>query len=374
MNLPFYYKVGDKKIANQLEAIQTFHKTKEEFVFCLFEEQYDKIDWTVEPTESWAELSRQRAQQIRDKYKKVKLHFSAGSDSTHVLRSFLDNKIFLDELVVIDYTYNPLRHYECQNLIIPAMQRICAENPGMKYSVIQIDRDFYEDWFKQPDWLEQQGRWSGQLTFSPNDWTAFVQRCDRDQILGTDVCHIRALEKPRLVIEDGKWYFRPLDKQVEHQNPTFGQQELFHFAPDFPKLFVKQCWMLINYIEEKMPNIGPHNLSMFYDSHGPYYDKFVEATGRGKPYIYVLGNGRNKYTNLTGWPHNKMRDYAAGENWESYKRYKLMMDEFAKKSPEMFNKGDPYYGFVGVHGNKRFIKEYTPRASDTQRASPIIFL
>ena len=63
------------------------------------ESVFSSYDWTVEPNESIADLYRQRAQQLRDKYDYIVLMFSGGADSTTVLRSFLDNDIKLDEAV-----------------------------------------------------------------------------------------------------------------------------------------------------------------------------------------------------------------------------------------------------------------------------------
>lgn len=374
-DLAFYYKIGDTVVTSQLEANKLFHQTKQEFKFCLFEDQFNSVDWTKEPAGTWDEWSKQRALQLRHKYKKIKIHFTAGSDSSHVLRTFLDNNIFVDEIVIIDSVYNPHRHYEVENLILPLVKKLCLEHIGMKYSVVKVDKNFYDNWFKNSDWLEAKNQFAGSLLFTPNNWGLYVNEADKDSVFGKDVCHILGMEKPRLTIENGKWYFQPLDKMHEHLNPAAKQIEYFYYAPDMPEYYVKQCWIMINYVEEKMSGIiNESNLSIFYNAHGPYYDDFVKACGRGKPYIYVLGNGKNKYRDVLGWPHNKMREYARNENWSSINTYTEMMDYFKKNYSYMFNNDDPYYGFVGVWGDKKFIKDFTSGTPVNQRKTPIILL
>jgi len=63
------------------------------------------VDWTKEPKESFKELCRQRAEQIRDTYDYVIVYFSGGSDSTTVMNAFLDNGIKIDEVVTIRYKF-----------------------------------------------------------------------------------------------------------------------------------------------------------------------------------------------------------------------------------------------------------------------------
>jgi len=41
-----------------------------------------------------------RARQLREKYDYLVLYFSGGADSTNILKTFIDNNIFLDEIVM----------------------------------------------------------------------------------------------------------------------------------------------------------------------------------------------------------------------------------------------------------------------------------
>lgn len=58
----------------------------------------DRIDWTVEPEATLAELYQQRARELRERYDYLILLYSGGADSTQVLRTFLNVGAFLDEV------------------------------------------------------------------------------------------------------------------------------------------------------------------------------------------------------------------------------------------------------------------------------------
>ena len=61
---------------------------------------FDNYDWTVEPTESWDEICKQRAQQIRDEYDYIAISYGGGSDCHHILETFLRNNIKFDEIII----------------------------------------------------------------------------------------------------------------------------------------------------------------------------------------------------------------------------------------------------------------------------------
>jgi hypothetical protein len=95
-----YWLVGDKKVYNQIEANKlAFVEGGPSYRLVFLEKEYDTLDWVTEPNEEWEKLCIQRAIQLRQKYKKLKLCFSAGRDSGHVWRIFEKAGIPIDELV-----------------------------------------------------------------------------------------------------------------------------------------------------------------------------------------------------------------------------------------------------------------------------------
>ena len=94
-----YYTVGQEKIHHKPIALMRATETNQFPEWHFNRTQLDAQVWDVEPSASLQELYRIRAQQIRDKYDYIRLEFSGGADSTVVLYSFLNNGIFVDEIV-----------------------------------------------------------------------------------------------------------------------------------------------------------------------------------------------------------------------------------------------------------------------------------
>ena len=93
-----YYTVGNQIYLNKTEAIYKSTETKQLAKWNFHEDVYGKIDWTIRPQGNLRDLYRERAQQIRDRYDYVVVHFSGGMDSWTVLNSFLSNGIHVDEV------------------------------------------------------------------------------------------------------------------------------------------------------------------------------------------------------------------------------------------------------------------------------------
>ena len=111
------YKVGDNEYHNKLHAIQdniasanpvTFHAPKE----------YSSFDFSQEPAETLNELLTEHAKHIRDSHNKVRLYYSGGCDSDLVLRTFVENKIHIDEIICLKCGI-PSADFEIDNHAIP---------------------------------------------------------------------------------------------------------------------------------------------------------------------------------------------------------------------------------------------------------------
>ena len=107
---PFYWTVFDHETAQSTrfnfkhDAI-VYRKLLPHatLYFHWYEQEFARLNVSIEPPDSHAELCRQRAQELRDSYNYIRLSFSGGADSLTALHSFVDNNIHLDEIVVVDY-------------------------------------------------------------------------------------------------------------------------------------------------------------------------------------------------------------------------------------------------------------------------------
>ena len=96
-----YYRVGGKTYTSKFEALLIASNTNQKITFHYYDEVWDYTINSFNPDNiNLLEMYKERAQQIRDKYDYLVLHFSGGSDSVTALQAFIHNGIKLDEVYV----------------------------------------------------------------------------------------------------------------------------------------------------------------------------------------------------------------------------------------------------------------------------------
>ena len=94
------YKVGDKLIRNTFIAHYESYKSGKPVTFHVNEELYDQFDWTKEPEQSMEQLMDSHAINLRNKYDKIILGWSGGTDSQTIYNVFKRNNLHIDEIFV----------------------------------------------------------------------------------------------------------------------------------------------------------------------------------------------------------------------------------------------------------------------------------
>jgi hypothetical protein len=112
-----HWVVNGVKTSSQIDAWRTAVQANTVPSFYFYEEEYDKLDWTQEPTATWDQLCLDRCMQLRTTYKKLSLFYSAGRDSHHVLRCFYHFNIPLDEIVLLNLKTSPIHCPEFVNKV-----------------------------------------------------------------------------------------------------------------------------------------------------------------------------------------------------------------------------------------------------------------
>ena len=96
-----YFTVGPYNTYSKLEAIEISAKTGQDLQWHFNDESYGHFDWTEEPPGDLLFWYAERARQLRETYDYLVLMYSGGADSHNVLRAFIDNNIFIDEIVQV---------------------------------------------------------------------------------------------------------------------------------------------------------------------------------------------------------------------------------------------------------------------------------
>lgn len=326
-NNRIHWIVGDKRIDNQLEAYQAALRDKKvESRICFKEEDFDKIDWTQEPSKSWDELCLEHAIRIRQKWKKIKLFFSGGRESGHIFRVFEQANIPIDELIIPYTPYSPLRVDEHFNHILPLAKELCRRNPGMTIREVVQDKEWFEKIYKNSDWLTTKNK-QFSLMFLPRKWDEQVKN-DPDYDSG-NCGYIFGFEKPSIKLIDGFFYSQITNSYIQWAaDHTMPGVECFYWSTE---IYVKQCWMLVNHFEKKYKGATSNFVDMYQRIKSPYYyDELCRVLGRGEAMSWALGNGQARVLSNNHWSVQHLLKIAKEEKWKSLNEYKSMLQDLRK--------------------------------------------
>ena len=95
-----HWIVNGERTSSQFDAWRAASKLGTMPHFYFYETEFDALDWTKEPTETWDQLLDRRAQQIAAKGKPIVLNFSGGTDSYTIYKVFERNNIHIDEIII----------------------------------------------------------------------------------------------------------------------------------------------------------------------------------------------------------------------------------------------------------------------------------
>jgi len=265
---------------------------------------YSKIDWSVEPEIGLEQLYINRAKQLRDKYDYLILAFSGGSDSTEILRTFLDNDIFIDEIQTVNhqklfdsvsegykklYKSFAIYHSEYKINALPLLKEVAIRSPNTKITVIDASDFLIDETINM------------KFTIFGHDGTAASTRSivtkDPKTIFrsqhkyneknlnkeGLKVAYIEGIEKPAVTIKGKKMYFsfsdhgyqstRYINKEIANNMYNI---EAFFWSADAPLIPIKQ-----SHIIKKVLETDKDIAELYFGSSGR-----VDKHRLMNPYIY----------------------------------------------------------------------------------------
>ena len=256
-----WYEVKGTKYSNKYHALEqcgpgewpkwNFH-----------DEEYSKEPWHTEPAEDLYELYRQRAMQLRLKYQNVILYYSGGIDSHAILNTFIDAKIPLDGIIVSgSFSLNEDLTQGCnqeqQRVAKPYLDSLVAQGL-ITCPIHYLDTVDFHKKFEDENWVYACGQALTPQVYSYNFFwqDPWIQKF----LLQGTTCFIRGIDKPRVILENGKWYASFLDVYIMSGTPTgelskkqdWDIQEYFFWTPEFTKIVNKQAHTLINWFEANL--------------------------------------------------------------------------------------------------------------------------
>ena len=101
MIAPIYYQVNGEIIFNEMLARYREFTTGKPIEFICHDQENDLLDWRQEPPETLDQLMIQHAYNLRNKYERIVMSWSGGTDSHTVYNIFVQNNIHIDEIIVM---------------------------------------------------------------------------------------------------------------------------------------------------------------------------------------------------------------------------------------------------------------------------------
>lgn len=260
-----FYLVGWKKFYNKTLALIESNKTGYDILWVFNDEVYSAFDWSLPIEESLWSIYKRRAQQLREKYDYLMLYFSGGADSATILRTFVENNIFVDEIVM--QLPEPVRqsfdrndtsegnfYAELEYSAVPYLNKIKNKlDPRTKIR--------YQDFAKPGLELLKKDNWFEIVPLCTNITISGVfrqiaQNSDNHILTinesGKSIAQILGIDKP-LVYFDGKDYYSyfmdtstyhyvsPIDFNESDLSKIQYHTEFFYWSPDCPELVIKQA-------------------------------------------------------------------------------------------------------------------------------------
>jgi hypothetical protein len=321
-----YYKTDSQSFTNAYKFWEHINTSDESFHFYLYDEEFDKADWTTEPTESFDDLCSKRAKMIREKYDYVRIWYSAGRDSHHILTTFLKNNLRVDELIIMDWSI--MKRFESDAIIAyeTALKTFSEYNQSLPMiSVLKPTKDDFDQYFCK-DWYFKYGGYGCNMNFNLNHYPSIIEANIQGLGLRKNHCEVFGFEKCKIHYENG-FYFQMNDKNFNQGLGNADNLEWFYLTGDMPELAIKQCHLLVNYMEDKqISNI--YTIKSFQEN-SVNYDQFANVLNRGPMISNQTGGGVNKTFGLYPNLYKEIWNIAFTENWEAKTNYLEMLTTFS---------------------------------------------
>lgn len=328
-----FYQLGSEMIFNKVQALVQATRTKQFPEWNFNRDIFGAMDWTLDPGSDIRLLYQQRAQQLREQYDYIRLEFSGGSDSFTALHAFVSNNIHIDEVVfrypktgekeVCEDPFN----YKAENTLseakyaaFPALTWLRDQAPRTKitvhdYSENMISSTHDESWVYGTKDYFQPGH-----AFKHSKLGHADHRRQADS--GVRTCILYGVDKPKICIQDKKWYAYFLDITANTAVTDAGNYdnlitEYFFWTPDYPLILLRQAHIIKNWFDQ------PCNHFLQYVCRWPNYS-FVHKNAYEsivKPLIYPDYDPATFQTNKpTNSFYNEM-DFWFYKNFKSTYQY-----------------------------------------------------
>ncbi len=260
-----YYVVGNKIFNHKINALEEATKQNLPVTWEFNSSVYKSQNWLKPVPLDLQTLYKIRAQQLRDQYQYLVLSYSGGADSTTALKSFLENNIHLDEIIVdwslsktvgqysVTTDTRPENYISEWDLAIkPMLDHVKTHYPKTKITVTDSIETLTVEDYEDTCTLTQIHNY-----VSIKRYRKISQRLRELNDQHASVALVLGVDKPILYVKNNFlcarftdsmcWFKSSLEKYPRNI-------EYFYWTPSLPEIVVKQAQMLYNHVKAN-PNL-----------------------------------------------------------------------------------------------------------------------
>jgi hypothetical protein len=247
----FYYASDKSLFRSKVAAVQHKFVTDAKLWYYYYDDMYEVADWKTEPSETLAQLYKEQALRLREKYEYLVLFYSGGYDSTNILETFYYNNIKIDKIVIVGATSqddfsgdDANRNGELYANAYPYIEKL-----GLASITELVDYTTYFNKIENfsisqygDDWVNHTGSW-----FSPHHW--FWRDVEKfvipDSVGSKKTGLIFGRDKPHLS-EHNTFAFTDsvLNAYGNVSSTSCSDRINFYWDPSYPKILVKQLHII----------------------------------------------------------------------------------------------------------------------------------
>jgi len=242
-----YYQVNNKTLYNPYLAYYESYRSGQHIKFNCFDAEYSKLDWTQEPAETMDELMTQHAIYLRNRYQRIVLPWSGGTDCHTIYEIFVQNNLHIDEILIFTdgiSTVDEHAKWMTDNHPDPTTKISVFKTPDVNFvktiaeEVSHGDTAYDEDWIFDNKGAIVKLSQVGSIPF----WNIHCRRTYGDESYALVV----GWEKPFLYYQYPYWYSKQSDILLA---PTLGHENLecFYLAP---MINLKQSHVAKNFLKK----------------------------------------------------------------------------------------------------------------------------
>lgn len=372
-----YYECDNIAFRSKMKALIYANPENKPVTWKFNDETFSSCNWTIEPTETLQELYYKRARELREKYDYIIISYSGGSDSNNVVESFLQQGLYIDEIVSnwsFDISENFLNLSGANKLAsnnnaefklntVDRLQDIKSRSPNTKITVHDTSKYLLNSLMLKddPTWIEERNdvvNVTGVINYNMLYHAELRKTLDKNISIGFVV----GIDKPRLKLKGNKLFLFFQDKAVnmttisEHLiDYTNTNIELFYWDPSCLDMLKKQAHIVKRLLTQSpdLQRIWQPNNYMLQRTVGEELLKTVLYDNWNTSWFQVAKTTGDWFGEIDYWFTVGMKNSIEYRKWEQGLQYLLpkisnfiMYDQNKVRGTKFFYSKDHYVGEV----------------------------